>query len=93
MRDAIVHTSGLPTPQPTVDNSEKATGPDMSEHQTSTCHTVDVQNGFITEHSQPVIPVITDLVQRWQAAQGDIIFSRYLNYPVAHSNDSSLEPK
>ena len=28
---------------------------------------VDVQNGFITEHSQPVVPVIVDLVRRWQA--------------------------
>ena len=30
---------------------------------------VDVQNGFITEHSEPVVPVIVDLVRRWQAAQ------------------------
>lgn len=41
---------------------------------------VDVQNGFITEHSEPVVPVIVDLVRRWQAAQGDVVFSRYLNY-------------
>lgn len=41
---------------------------------------IDVQNGFITEHSQPVIPIIVDLVRRWQAARGDVIFSRYLNY-------------
>ena len=41
---------------------------------------VDVQNGFITEHSQPVIPVIVDLVRRWQTAHGDVIFSRYHNY-------------
>jgi nicotinamidase-related amidase len=42
---------------------------------------VDVQNGFITEHSRPVVPVIIDLVRRWQAAQGEVIFTRYLNYP------------
>lgn len=42
---------------------------------------VDVQNGFITEHSKPVVPVIVDLVRRWQAAHGDVVFSRYLNYP------------
>jgi nicotinamidase-related amidase len=42
---------------------------------------VDVQNGFITEHSQPVVPIIVDLVRRWQAAHGDVIFTRYLNYP------------
>jgi nicotinamidase-related amidase len=41
---------------------------------------VDVQNGFITEHSEPVVPVIVDLVRRWQAAYGDVVFSRYLNY-------------
>src|SRR3978361_1428489 len=40
---------------------------------------VDVQNGFITEHSEPVVPVIVDLVRRWQAAYGDVVFSRYLN--------------
>jgi nicotinamidase-related amidase len=42
---------------------------------------VDVQNGFITEHSQPVVPIIVDLVRRWQAADGDVVFTRYLNYP------------
>jgi nicotinamidase-related amidase len=41
---------------------------------------IDVQNGFTTEHSQPVVPVIVDLVRRWQAAHGDVVFSRYLNY-------------
>jgi nicotinamidase-related amidase len=41
---------------------------------------VDVQNGFITEHSQPVTPIIIELVRRWQAAGGDLVFSRYLNY-------------
>jgi nicotinamidase-related amidase len=41
---------------------------------------VDVQNGFITEHSQPVIPIIVNLVRRWQTAGGDVVFSRYLNY-------------
>jgi nicotinamidase-related amidase len=41
---------------------------------------VDVQNGFITEHSRPVVPVIVDLVRRWQAADGAVVFSRYLNY-------------
>jgi nicotinamidase-related amidase len=41
---------------------------------------VDVQNGFITEHSKPVVPVIAELVCRWQAADGDVLFTRYLNY-------------
>lgn len=41
---------------------------------------VDVQNGFITEHSQSVIPIIVDLVRRWQTVGGDVVFSRYLNY-------------
>lgn len=41
---------------------------------------VDVQNGFITEHSKPVVPVIVGLVHRWQAAHGDVMFSRYRNH-------------
>lgn len=44
---------------------------------------VDMQNGFITEHSQPVVPVIVDLVRRWQAGRGDVVFTRYLNYPCS----------
>lgn len=42
---------------------------------------VDVQRGFITEHSQSVIPVIVELVKSWVACGGDIVFTRYLNYP------------
>lgn len=42
---------------------------------------VDVQNGFVRQESVHVIPVIVDLVARWQAAGGDVVFTRYLNYP------------
>src|SRR2546423_4653041 len=41
---------------------------------------VDVQNGFITEHSQHGVPAIVDLVRRWQTAHSDVVFTRYLNY-------------
>jgi nicotinamidase-related amidase len=41
---------------------------------------VDVQNGFIREGSAHVVPKIVDLVERWQAAGGDVVFTRYLNY-------------
>jgi nicotinamidase-related amidase len=51
----------------------------MSQHK-PVLVVVDVQNGFITEHSQPVVPVIANHVRRWQAAHGDVIFTRYLNY-------------
>jgi nicotinamidase-related amidase len=42
---------------------------------------VDVQRGFVSDNSRHVVPVIADLVQRWQAAGGDVVFTRYLNYP------------
>ncbi len=42
---------------------------------------VDVQNGFVGSRSRHVVPVIVDLVHRWQARGGSTIFSRYLNYP------------
>lgn len=41
---------------------------------------VDVQNGFVREQSRHVVPVIADLVERWQGAGGDVIFTRYINY-------------
>ena len=41
----------------------------------------DMQNGFVREQSAHVVPIIVDLVRRWQAAGGDTLFTRYLNYP------------
>lgn len=60
--------------------SESATGCDMTQPK-PVLVVVDVQNGFVTEHSKPAVPVIVELVRRWQAAGGDLVFSRYLNYP------------
>ncbi len=42
---------------------------------------VDVQKGFLSEFSSPVVPTIVDLVERWQASGGDTLFTRYLNPP------------
>jgi nicotinamidase-related amidase len=41
----------------------------------------DMQNGFVREQSAYVVPVIVELVRRWQQAGGDTLFTRYLNYP------------
>ncbi|WP_327038807.1 cysteine hydrolase [Micromonospora maris] len=41
----------------------------------------DMQNGFVREQSAHIVPVVVDLVRRWQAAGGDALFTRYLNYP------------
>ncbi|MFI7510973.1 cysteine hydrolase [Micromonospora aurantiaca] len=40
----------------------------------------DMQNGFVREQSAHIVPVVVDLVRRWQAAGGDTLFTRYLNY-------------
>jgi nicotinamidase-related amidase len=42
---------------------------------------VDMQNGFVRAESQHVVPKVVDLVDRWQAAGGDTVFTRYVNYP------------
>lgn len=42
---------------------------------------VDVQDGFVTADSAPVVPVIADLVRRWQDAGRTVVFTRYFNYP------------
>ena len=41
----------------------------------------DMQNGFVREQSAHIVPVVAELVRRWQAAGGDTLFTRYLNYP------------
>jgi nicotinamidase-related amidase len=41
---------------------------------------IDVQNGFVREESAYVVPRIVNLVDRWQAAGGDTLFTRYINY-------------
>lgn len=42
---------------------------------------VDVQNGFVNEHSKHVLPLIADLVDRWSASGRPTIFTRYWNFP------------
>lgn len=42
---------------------------------------IDAQNGFVRDASKHVIPVIRDLVERWYAVGGDVVFTRYLNFP------------
>ncbi|MFG1843682.1 cysteine hydrolase [Micromonospora carbonacea] len=41
----------------------------------------DMQNGFVREQSVHIVPMVVDLVRRWREAGGDILFTRYLNYP------------
>lgn len=42
---------------------------------------VDVQKGFIRGESAPLVPRIVELVARWQDAGGDVLFTRFWNYP------------
>ncbi|PZF99499.1 cysteine hydrolase [Micromonospora deserti] len=41
----------------------------------------DMQNGFVREQSAHIVPIVADLVRRWQESGGDTLFTRYLNYP------------
>jgi nicotinamidase-related amidase len=51
------------------------------EARTAVLVIIDVQNGFITDGSRDVVPVIASLVEGWQNAGGDVVFTRYINYP------------
>jgi nicotinamidase-related amidase len=42
---------------------------------------IDMQNGFVRQPSQHVVPAVVDLVHRWQAAGGATVFTRFINYP------------
>ncbi|MFG2533321.1 isochorismatase family cysteine hydrolase [Streptomyces sp. NPDC048516] len=42
---------------------------------------VDMQNGFITPGTASVVPVVVDLVERWERTGRDVVFTRFLNPP------------
>ncbi len=42
---------------------------------------IDMQHGFVREKSAHVVPIVTDLVRRWQEAGGATVFSRFINHP------------
>jgi nicotinamidase-related amidase len=42
---------------------------------------IDMQNGFVNERSQHVVPKVVDLVKYWGSARRPMVFTRYHNYP------------
>jgi nicotinamidase-related amidase len=42
---------------------------------------IDMQNGFVHPASSHVVPVVVDLVRRWQEAGGATVFTRFINSP------------
>lgn len=42
---------------------------------------VDMQNGFVSSRSAPIVPQVTGLVRRWEAAGGPTVFTRFVNHP------------
>ena len=41
---------------------------------------IDVQNGFVNQHSSHVLPVIRRLLGEWTAMGREVLFTRYHNY-------------
>ncbi|MEV5822732.1 isochorismatase family protein [Micromonospora haikouensis] len=42
---------------------------------------IDMQNGFINDQSPHVIPKFVELVERWEATDRPVVFTRYHDYP------------
>lgn len=42
---------------------------------------VDMQVGFVSEKSAPIVPKVVDLVERWEATSRDVVFTRFINRP------------
>lgn len=42
---------------------------------------IDVQNGFINQHTEHLPPAIAALAGRWRAAGRPVVLTRYLNHP------------
>lgn len=41
---------------------------------------VDPQNGFLNQHSRPVLPRLAELISRWRERGGSLLVTRYHNY-------------
>ncbi|MFE2639407.1 isochorismatase family cysteine hydrolase [Streptomyces scopuliridis] len=53
----------------------------MSTSQTAALVIVDVQAGFINEHSKDAVPTVVRLVDAWSAAGRPVVFTRFYNPP------------
>jgi nicotinamidase-related amidase len=42
---------------------------------------VDMQNGFLGQHTEAVIPAVAHLARHWQDAGGATVFTRFVNAP------------
>ncbi|WP_435191316.1 isochorismatase family cysteine hydrolase [Streptomyces sp. bgisy126] len=42
---------------------------------------IDVQQGFVNQHSRDVVPTVVRLVDGWRAAGGSVVFTRFHNAP------------
>ena len=42
---------------------------------------VDVQNGFVSSKSAPIVTRVADVVRRWEEFGGATLFTRFVNYP------------
>jgi nicotinamidase-related amidase len=48
---------------------------------TSVLVVIDMQNGFVSSKSAPVVPHVVSLVDRWERAGGATLFTRFVNHP------------
>ncbi|WP_420082756.1 isochorismatase family cysteine hydrolase (plasmid) [Streptomyces sp. JL4002] len=42
---------------------------------------IDVQQGFVNQHSRDIVPTVVRLVEGWRAAGGPVVFTRFHNAP------------
>jgi nicotinamidase-related amidase len=42
---------------------------------------IDMQNGFVSKKSEHIIPSVVQLVERWRAAGGRYVMTRFINEP------------
>ena len=82
----LVHRLGWAGRNP----ARRASGPSRRPAVTSMTRThlsnpvlvvVDVQNGFVNQHSEHAVGAVVDLVTTWTARGLPVVFTRYLNQP------------
>lgn len=81
-------TTSASTASTSTTSTGRAAGGHINEWQSQDMSTervalivIDMQNGFVNDHSRSIIPRVVDLVERWQTAERPVVFTRYFNYP------------
>src|SRR5688500_12389775 len=54
--------------------------PDAADPSASLLAVIDLQNGFLNQHTMHILPTVKAMTKAWLAQGGTVVFSRYHNF-------------